>query len=121
MTTAAGEERLLRVADVAAVVGVSRAHIYHLIKQGTFPRPIALSRNCARWVHSEVQTWVHERIGIARATAGNAIVRTPCSRCPLRRRWRWSSAQAVHMVGPPLHEQPARLEPVAPIVGALGP
>jgi prophage regulatory protein len=69
MTTAAGEERLLRVADVSAVVGVSRAYIYHLMKQGTFPRPIALSRNCARWVHSEVQTWVHERIGTARAMA----------------------------------------------------
>ena len=76
MTTAAVEERLLRVADVSAVVGISRAHIYHLMKQGTFPRPIALSRNCARWVHSEVQTWVHERIGVARATAGSAIVRT---------------------------------------------
>jgi prophage regulatory protein len=76
VTTGAVEERLLRVADVAAVVGVSRAHIYHLMKQGTFPRPIALSRNCARWVHSEVQTWLHVRIGIARATAGNAIVRT---------------------------------------------
>jgi prophage regulatory protein len=76
MTTPAGEERLLRVADVSAVVGVSRAHIYHLMKQGTFPRPIALSRNCARWVHSEVQTWVHERIGVARGNPGDAIVRT---------------------------------------------
>lgn len=69
MTTAAAEERLLRVVDVSAVVGVSRAHIYHMMKHGTFPRPIALSRNCARWVHSEVQTWVHERIGTARAKA----------------------------------------------------
>ncbi|WP_367079206.1 AlpA family phage regulatory protein [Luteitalea sp.] len=69
MNASVGEERLLRAADVAAVVGVSRAYIYHLMKQGTFPRPIALSRNCARWVHSEVQTWVHERIGTARVKA----------------------------------------------------
>ena len=77
MNSVVGEERLLRVADVSAVVGVSRVHIYHLMKQGRFPRPIALSRNCARWVHSEVQTWVRERIGVDRASQGNAIARTP--------------------------------------------
>lgn len=65
MNAPAGEERLLRVGDVSAVVGVSRAHIYHLMKQGSFPRPIALSRNCARWVHSEIQSWVRARIDTA--------------------------------------------------------
>ena len=81
--TSTGEERLLRVADVSAVVGVSRAHIYHLMKQGTFPRPIALSRNCARWVHSEVQAWVLERIDTARTRAGDATPGVPVTSAPV--------------------------------------
>ena len=62
-------ERLLRLRDVLAIVGMSRAHVYNLIKQGAFPRPIALGSNCARWVQSEVQTWVDHSIAPARLTA----------------------------------------------------
>ncbi len=62
------DERLLRLRDVLTVVGLSRAHVYHLVKNGLFPRPIALGSNCARWVQSEVQAWVADRIGRARDT-----------------------------------------------------
>jgi hypothetical protein len=33
---------------------------------GLFPRLIALGSNCARWVQSEVQTWVDHSIATAR-------------------------------------------------------
>ena len=59
-------ERLLRLRDVLIIVGLSRAHVYNLVKQGLFPRPIALGSNCARWVHSEVQAWVDASIAAAR-------------------------------------------------------
>lgn len=59
-------ERLLRLRDVLSIVGLSRAHVYNLVKQGLFPRPIALGSNCARWVQSEVQAWVNESIAAAR-------------------------------------------------------
>jgi prophage regulatory protein len=61
-------ERLLRLRDVLTIVGLSRAHVYNLIKQGLFPRPIALGSNCARWVQSEVQAWVDASIVAARLT-----------------------------------------------------
>lgn len=61
-------ERLLRLRDVLTIVGLSRAHVYNLIKRQVFPRPIALGSNCARWVQSEVQTWVGESIQAARST-----------------------------------------------------
>ena len=61
-------ERLLRLRDVLAIVGLSRAHVYNLIKQQLFPRPIALGSNCARWVQSEVQAWVGDSIATARLT-----------------------------------------------------
>ena len=59
-------ERLLRLRDVLTILSLSRAHVYHLIKQGLFPRPIALGSNCARWVQSEVQAWLADRIVVAR-------------------------------------------------------
>ena len=62
-------ERLLRLRDVLAVVGLSRAHVYHLVKLGLFPRPVPLGSNCARWVQSEVQAWIADRIGRARDSA----------------------------------------------------
>lgn len=62
-------ERLLRLRDVLTIVGLSRAHVYNLIKQGLFPRPIALGSNCARWVQSEVQAWVDASIVTARLTS----------------------------------------------------
>ena len=73
-------ERLLRLRDVLAIVGMSRAHVYNLIKQELFPRPIALGSNCARWVQSEVQTWVSDSIVASRLTArdrGSHRTQTP--------------------------------------------
>ena len=69
-------ERLLRLRDVLTIVGLSRAHVYNLVKQDLFPRPIALGSNCARWVHSEVQAWVNDSIVAARLTPAQ---RRPCS------------------------------------------
>lgn len=63
-------ERLLRLRDVLTIVGLSRAHVYSLVKQELFPRPISLGSNCARWVHSEVQTWVSTSINTARSEPG---------------------------------------------------
>ncbi|WP_396625635.1 helix-turn-helix transcriptional regulator [Luteitalea sp.] len=54
--------------DVLTIVGLSRAHVYNLIKQQLFPRPISLGSNCARWVQSEVEAWVEASIVAARLT-----------------------------------------------------
>ena len=68
-------ERLLRLRDVLTIVGLSRAHVYNLVKQELFPRPIALGSNCARWVQSEVQAWVSNSIQTARAEPGQRSFR----------------------------------------------
>ena len=73
-------ERLLRLRDVLAIVGLSRAHVYNLIKQQAFPRPISLGSNCARWVQSEVQAWVEASIVAARSTPAPRLSRRMTSR-----------------------------------------
>lgn len=60
-----GDERLLRIRDVASVVGLSGSQIYALVQGGKFPRPVSLGPHCSRWVGSEVQTWLRMRIAAA--------------------------------------------------------
>jgi prophage regulatory protein len=59
-------ERLLRLPEVRVRVGLSRSHIYGLIKAGAFPKPIPLGARAVAWVASEIDGWVAERIKSAR-------------------------------------------------------
>ena len=58
--------RLLRVGEVAELLGVSKSYIYKLSQIGDFPKPIVLGdetirRASSRWVLSEVEDWVNSR------------------------------------------------------------
>ena len=54
---------LLTSREVCARVGVSRPHLYRLMKrlEHPFPAQIHIGR-CARWVSSEVDRWIEEEI-----------------------------------------------------------
>ena len=60
--------RFLRINDVIATVGLSRATIYRLIDAGDFPQHTALSIRCVGWWEAEVRDWMGQRR--ARASAG---------------------------------------------------
>jgi len=53
--------RLMRLEDVKASVGLSQATIYRLIAGGQFPRPCKMGTG-SRWVSSEIEAWIAERI-----------------------------------------------------------
>lgn len=60
---------LIRINEVAAIVGLARPTIYKLLRQpeSGFPQPVKLSDSTARgapvaWVLGEVQAWVRARI-----------------------------------------------------------
>ena len=58
--------RLLRVGEVAELLGVSKSYIYKLSQIGDFPKPIVLGdetnrRSSSRWVLSEVEDWGNSR------------------------------------------------------------
>jgi len=59
--------RLLRVGEVAELLGVSKSYVYKLAHNSTsFPKPIVLGpddnrRSSSRWVLSEVEDWVNTR------------------------------------------------------------
>lgn len=48
--------RFLRIADVVASTGFSRATLYRWIEAGTFPAPVKIGA-ASRWIESEVEAW----------------------------------------------------------------
>ena len=59
--------RLLRVGEVADLLGVSKSYVYKLAHKSTsFPQPIVLGdetnkRSSSRWVLAEIEDWVNSR------------------------------------------------------------
>lgn len=59
--------RLLRVGEVADLLGVSKSYVYKLAQNSTsFPQPIVLGdetnkRSSSRWVLAEIEDWVNSR------------------------------------------------------------
>ena len=55
------EDRILRIAQVLALTGLSRATLYRLVDSGDFPQPVRLGGPNSRavgWRLSEVQEWI---------------------------------------------------------------
>jgi len=59
--------RLLRVGEVAELLGVSKSYVYKLAQtMDDFPKPVVLGkvdnkRSSARWVLTEIEDWVSTR------------------------------------------------------------
>jgi prophage regulatory protein len=52
----------VRIKGVIAVTDLSRSSIYDLIKNGDFPRPVAISAKRSGWLRSEIAAWMRARI-----------------------------------------------------------
>lgn len=59
------EDQFVDMAFITRLLGVSDKWIYRLIKDGIFPKPIKLGRS-SRWLKSEVEAWLQERINQSR-------------------------------------------------------
>ena len=71
MTTANSNTGLLsdKFVDMAFITeftGLSDKWFYKLIQEGQFPKPIKLGRS-SRWLKSEIEVWVLERITESRS------------------------------------------------------
>jgi prophage regulatory protein len=56
-------QRLVRIGEVLHRVGVHRGTIYKWIKEGRFPRQIALGANSAAWYETEINEWISDPTG----------------------------------------------------------
>ena len=52
----------IRREDVQRITGMSRAWIYQAMAESRFPRPVTCSPGSRRWLLSEVEAWMQQRI-----------------------------------------------------------
>lgn len=74
--------RLLKLPEVKAQVGLSKASIYDLIRTGHFPRPKRLTANRVAWSSDDIDAWVDSRPSTTPTESedGTARVRTEAAR-----------------------------------------
>ena len=59
------QDYFVTMSFIAAYTGLTDKWFYKLIQDGNFPKPIKFGRS-SRWLKSEVETWVKERIQSSR-------------------------------------------------------
>lgn len=59
------EDRFVDMAFITQLTGLTDKWFYKLIQLGEFPRPIKLGRS-SRWLQSEVEIWLQQRIDQSR-------------------------------------------------------
>lgn len=57
-----GSRRLIRIAEVLEMCGLSRTSLYRSIRTEHFPAPVKLTARSVAWPHDEVVAWVEERV-----------------------------------------------------------
>jgi prophage regulatory protein len=60
------QERLLKLAVVISITGLSKSAIYAL---PDFPKPIKISTRASAWVSTEVDAWVRNTIAASRQSS----------------------------------------------------
>lgn len=58
-------DKMVDMAFITELTGLSDKWFYRLIKDGAFHKPIKLGRS-SRWLKSEVEAWLQERIEASR-------------------------------------------------------
>ena len=59
------EDQFVNMAYITSLTGLTDKWFYKLIKDDVFPKPIKMGRS-SRWLKSEVEDWLQERINQSR-------------------------------------------------------
>lgn len=54
--------RLIRLPEVIALVGYSRASIYRLMNDGQFPAAVRLGARAIAWRSTDIDAWIASRL-----------------------------------------------------------
>lgn len=55
------QDRILRLPDVMAITGLSRASVYRMIGEGRLPQQIPLGKRSVGWLASDINAWLQSR------------------------------------------------------------
>ncbi|NTZ41294.1 AlpA family transcriptional regulator [Enterobacter sp. JMULE2] len=67
-TPALLNDTLVDMTFITTCTGMTDKWFYRLISEGKFPKPVKLGRS-SRWLKSEVEAWLAERIAASRKEA----------------------------------------------------
>jgi len=59
------EVQFYRLSQLKKQLSVSRSSIWAWVKEGSFPKPIKLGKNCTAWNSSDIDNWIEERKSIS--------------------------------------------------------
>ena len=62
LSDAAKSRKAIGLTTVTVLTGLSPNHIWRLVRDGKFPRPISISEYRRRWLEREVLAWLDEKI-----------------------------------------------------------
>ena len=54
-------QRIIRFPELKEIIGLSRARIYQMMEEQTFPRQIKLSARAIGWREKDIEKWLEER------------------------------------------------------------
>ena len=54
--------RLLTFDEVHKRTGIKKSSAYAKMAKGLFPKPVRIAARSVRWVESEIDDWIHQRI-----------------------------------------------------------
>lgn len=60
------DDQFIDMAFMTQYTGLTDKWFYKLIQEGRFPRPVKFGRS-SRWLKSELETWIQERIQESRS------------------------------------------------------
>lgn len=66
--TGQGSPSVLKIKDVCSKIGVSRTTLFEMIRTGSFPEPIEITRKRRGLLAVEVEAWLVERASARRSS-----------------------------------------------------
>jgi prophage regulatory protein len=63
--------RILRLKEVIATIGLGRAAIYQMQREGKFPKPVKIGVRAVGWIAEDVLAWIARRANRQIATAAH--------------------------------------------------
>lgn len=54
--------RFVSMAELVSRIGFSKSHIYRLINQGSFPKPVPLGSQKIAFLEAEIELWITGRL-----------------------------------------------------------
>ena len=70
--TGPAHPRIVRLAEVTRLTGISRSSIYRLMELGEFPQRVRLGVKAVGWRENEVEAWIAARTAVRGNEGGNS-------------------------------------------------